>query len=89
MARRNVEKLLWRLWGLPSQLMHRGFVGGSLGEGVDNVGVREVGQLVALSRKVSDIVPRCLVRLLPTIVRVPWVSRAYVRALEISKKNLF
>lgn len=67
-------------------VMHQGFVAGSLGEGV---GIHEVGHPVALSRKASYIVSRGLARLLPTIVKVPWVSRAYVRALEISDENLF
>jgi hypothetical protein len=33
--------------------MQQGFVGGSLGGGIDNVSGREVGQLVALSLKVA------------------------------------
>ena len=68
---------------------HQGFVGGSLGEGVDNIDVLEVGQPVALSQKARDIVPRGLLWLLSTIVKVPWVSRMYISALEISHENLF
>lgn len=46
MAGRNVEKLLCHSWGLSSWLMHQCFVGGSLDEGVDNVGsVRLVNRL--------------------------------------------
>lgn len=41
--------------------LHQGFVGGSLGEGVDNINVLAVGQPVALSQKAWDIVPRGLV----------------------------
>jgi hypothetical protein len=55
MADRNVKKLLCHSRGIPSQLMHQGFVVGSLGEGADNIGVREVDQLVALSQKAPDI----------------------------------
>lgn len=71
MAGRNVEKLLYRSRGLPSELMHQGFVGGSPGEGTDNVSAHEIGQLIALLRKAPDIVHQGLVRLLPTFVKVP------------------
>lgn len=42
-----------------------------------------------MSRKVADIVPQGLVKFLPTIVKVPWVSWTYVRGQQISDENLF
>lgn len=46
-------------------------VGGPQNKGVDNVGILEVGQLVALPRKAHDVVPQGLIRFLATIVKVP------------------
>jgi hypothetical protein len=60
MAGLNVEKLLCRSRALSSQLMHQGFVGGPRDGSADNVDVRGVGQLVALSRKAPDVVPQGL-----------------------------
>lgn len=74
MTGRDVEKLLCHSRGLLSQLMHQGFVSFHQGEGADNVSVREVCQLVALSQKVQDVVPQGLVCFLTTIVKVPRVS---------------
>jgi hypothetical protein len=54
---RNVKKLLCRSRALPSQLVQEGFVGGPRDESVDNIGVCNVGQLVALLLKASDVVP--------------------------------
>jgi hypothetical protein len=43
--------------GLPSQLLYQDFVGGPQDKSADNIGVLEVGQLVALSQKAPDVVP--------------------------------
>lgn len=74
MTGRDVENLLCHSRGLLSQLMHQGFVSIPQGEGADNVSIHEVCQLVALSRKVQDVVPQGLVRFLTTIVKVLRVS---------------
>lgn len=59
MVGHNVETLLCRSGGggLPSQLMYQDFVGGPQDKSADNIGVLEVGQLVALSQKAPDVVP--------------------------------
>jgi hypothetical protein len=60
-----------------------------MAQGHISLSVCKVDQLVALSRKAHDVVPQGLVRFLPAIIKVPWVSWAYVHALEISNENLF
>lgn len=74
MVGHNVKKLLCRSGGLSSQLMYQGFVGGPQDKSADNIGVLEVGQLVASSRKAPDVVPQGRVRFLPIIVKIPRVS---------------
>lgn len=51
--------------------------------------VRQVGQLIALSQDVLDIVPEGLFQLLSAILEVPWVARAHVRSLEVIDKYFF
>jgi hypothetical protein len=68
--------------------MHQGFVGGPRDESVDDVGIHEADQLVALSRKALDVVPQGLILFLPTILKVPWVSWAYVPWKFLTKTSL-
>ena len=57
-------------------------------EGSYHVGVGDVRELVALSRKAPDVPTEGLTSLLTTVLEVPWVPRALVCALEVPHKDL-
>lgn len=46
---------------------------GAIGEGDDDIGVSDVGRLIALSTEALDVLPKSLAHLLPTIVQIPRV----------------
>ena len=56
-------------------------------EGVDHVGVSDVGELVALLGEALDILPEGLVGPLPTVVEVPRVPGLGVRSLEVPNED--
>jgi hypothetical protein len=45
--------------------------GRAINEGVDDVGVGDVGELVALIGETLDVLPKGLIGPLPTVVEVP------------------
>jgi len=68
--------------------MNQGFTGRPGQEGSYHVGIGDVRELVALSREAPDIPTEGLTSLLMAVLEVPWVPRAFVRALEVSHKDL-
>ena len=68
--------------------MDQGLVGGFGQEGSNHVGVGDVGELVALPGEALDVPAEGFIGLLATVLEVPWVSRAFVRALEVPHKDL-
>jgi len=57
-------------------------------EGSYNVGVGNIGQLVALSGVAPDVLMKSFPRLLSVVFEIPRVPRMRVGALEVSHKNL-
>jgi len=51
----DVEELLGGSWTLTSHLMNQGLAGGPRQEGSYDVGVGDVGQLIALLREAPDV----------------------------------
>jgi hypothetical protein len=74
--------------GLATQLAHQVAAGGAGEERADDVRVSDVGQLGALLRESSDVVPERLSRLLAAALEIPRVPRAPVRALEVAGEGL-
>jgi hypothetical protein len=68
--------------------MNQGLAGRPRQEGSYHVGVDDIRELVALPGEVSDVPAEGLTGLLAVVLEVPWVSRAFVRALEVSHKDL-
>ena len=68
--------------------MNQGLVGRPGKEGSYHVGVADVWELVALSGEALDIPTEGLTGLLMVVLKVPWVPRALVRALELPHKDL-
>ena len=88
MAGGDVQEFLGGSWALASQLMNQGFVGCPGLEGSYHVSVGDVRELVALSGEALDVPAEGLTGLLTAVLEVPWVPRAFVRALEVSHEDL-
>ena len=89
MASGDVEELLGGVWALMSQLVNQGLASGPGQESSYDVGIGDVGQLVALSREASDVPTKSFPRLLSVVFEIPWVPRTCVCALEVSHEDLF
>ena len=64
-------------------------IAGRLGQkGSYHVGVGDVRELVALSREAPDLPAEGFIGLLAAVLEVPWVSRAFVHALEVAHEDL-
>ena len=63
--------------------MNQGLVGHPEPEG--SYHVRE---LVALSREAPNVPAKGFIGLLAAVLEVPWVSRVFVRALEVAHEDL-
>ena len=68
--------------------MSQGLAGCPEQEGSYHVGVSDVRELVALPGEAPDVPMKGFTGLLTTVLEVPWVPRALVRALEVSHKDL-
>ena len=69
--------------------MNQGLVGGPGQEGSYNVGVGDVGQLVALLGEVPDVLTKSFIGLLSVVFEIPWVPRTRICALEVFHEDLF
>ena len=69
--------------------MNQGLTGGPRQEGPYDVGVGDVGQLVALSGEAPNVSMKGFPGLLLIVFEIPWVPKMLVRALEVPHKDLF
>ena len=67
--------------------MNQGLAGVPGKESSDDVGVDDVGQLVALPGEAPDVPTEGLTGLLMAVLEVPWVPKALVCALEVPHKG--
>ena len=68
MASHDVEELLGGLRALTSQLVDQGLAGRPKQEGSDDVGIGDIGQLVALPREALDVLTGSFPKLLLAIL---------------------
>jgi hypothetical protein len=85
----NVEELLGSSWALAPQLVDQGLIGGPRQEGLNHIGVSNVGQLIALLGEASNVLVKSFIQLLPIVLEVLRVSGAHVGALENTHEDLF
>ena len=69
--------------------MDQGLVGGPRQESSYDVGVDDVGQLIALPGETLDVPTKSFPRLLSVVFEIPWVPRTRVCALEVSHEDIF
>jgi hypothetical protein len=67
----NVQELPHHVCGLMAKRVDERLTGRATNEGVDDVGVGDVGELVALIGETLDVLPKGLIGPLPTVVEVP------------------
>ena len=89
MAGGDVGELLGGSWALTSQLVNQGLASGPRQESSYDVGIGDVGQLVALPGEASDVPTKSFSGLLSVVFEIPWISRAPVCALEVPHEDLF
>ena len=75
MAGGDVEELLSGSWALTSELVNQGLIGGPALESSYDVGVGDVGQLVALPGETPDVPTKSFSGLLSVVFEIPWVPR--------------
>ena len=68
--------------------MNQGLTDRPKQEGSYHVGVGDVRELVALPGEAADVPAEGLTGLLTVVLEVSWVPRAFVRAQEVSHKDL-
>ena len=69
--------------------MNQGLIGGPEQENSYDIGVGNVGQLIALPREALDVPTKSFAKLPSVVFEIPWVPRTRVCALKISHKDLF
>ena len=69
--------------------MSQGLAGGPGQENSYDIGIGDVGQLVALPREATDVPTKSFLGLLSVVFEIPWVPRTRVCALEVSHEDLF
>ena len=69
--------------------MNQGLAGGPRQESSYNVGVGDVRQLVAPPGEAPDVPTEGFSGLLSVVLKIPWIPRVLVRALEVPHKDLF
>ena len=89
MAGGDVEELFGGSWALTSQLVNQGLAGDPRQESSYDVGIGDVGQLVALLREASDVPTKGFSSLLLVVFEILWVPRMRVCALKVSYEDLF
>jgi hypothetical protein len=72
---------------LATELAYQVAASGAGEERADDIRVSDVGQLGALLRKSSDVVPEGFSRLLAAASKIPGVPRAHVCALEVAGES--
>ena len=69
--------------------MDQRLAGGPGSEGSYHIGIGDVRELVALSGEAPDVPAEGFIGLLATVLEVPGVPRTFVRALEVTHKDLY
>ena len=69
--------------------MNQGLISGPKQEGSYDVGVSDIGQVVALPGEASDVSTKGSSGLLSAVLEIPLVPRTLVHALEVFHEDLF
>ena len=69
--------------------MNQGLAGGPRQEGFYDIGVGDIGQLIALPGEAPNVCIKGFSGLLSIVLEIPWVPRMRISALEASHEDLF
>ena len=67
----DIQELLHYARGLMAERMDEGLTGHAIDEGIDDIGVGDVGELIVLLGEALDVLLEGLVGPLPIVVEVP------------------
>jgi hypothetical protein len=84
----DVEQLLHGIWLITTELMHQGFVVCARPECRDDIGVADLGELMALLGETLDVILQGFTLLLPATLHNLGVARPYVCALKGAGEDL-
>jgi hypothetical protein len=79
----NIQELPRHAWGLAVKHVDKSLAGHAIDEGVDDIGIGDVGKLIALLGEALNVLPEGLVSPLPIIVEIPGVPWVGVGALKL------
>ena len=85
----DVEELLGSSRALTSQLVNQGLTGGPRQKSSYDIGIGDVGELIALQGEAPDVPMKSFPGLLSMVFEIPQVLRMHVCAIEVSHKGLF
>ena len=75
------------MWGLTAKRVDKCLAGHAVDEGIDDVGIGDVGELIALLGETLDVLSKGLVGPLPVVAEVPRVPRPSVLTLQVADED--
>ena len=83
----EVQELLCYAQGLVAERVNERLTGHATDEGLDHVGVGDVGELIVLLREALNVLPEGLLGPVPIVADVPRVPWAGVGTLEVADED--
>jgi hypothetical protein len=83
----NIQELPRRAWGLAVKHVDKSLAGHAIDEGVDDISIGDVGELIVLLGEALNVLREGLVSPLPIIVEIPGVPWAGVGALKLADED--
>jgi hypothetical protein len=83
----NIQELPRHAWSLAVKHVDKSLAGHAIDEGVDDINIGDVGELIVLLGEALNVLPEGLVSPLPIIVEIPGVPWAGVGALKLADED--
>ena len=83
----DVQELPCRVRGLATERVDERLAGYAINEGIDDVDIGDVGELIVLLGETLDVLLEGLIRLLPIVAVVPRVPGVSVHTLEVADED--
>jgi hypothetical protein len=84
----DVKQVLRGLWLIMAELMHQIPAVHAGPKCQDDIGIVDLGELVALAGKPSNVIPEGLALLMSATLQIPTAARLLVRALKVAGEDL-
>jgi hypothetical protein len=83
----DIQELPHRVWGLVVERMDEGLAGRAANEGIDDIDIDDVGELIALLGEALNVLLESLVGPLPIVAEIPGVPWVGVGTLEVADED--